>query len=368
MKNISFNKIAKSNMPKLFSVFLFVFIIVFLFIFNCECLQKSLDICSIQRRNDQFENDKDYGNPEALRNYIASIDLKKDTEPLDFRLEDIKTTTLGKPLVKPRVGLKLIQEKILLPSKMKTGNPDVDKAVFYLVRKGNLKNRNVIFVAPGGPISECYLSFLNGYFNDIIQKDYDILFYVPPYFLDRKDLKEEKEFFTMNTQHNVFIMLKSINELRTAILFLKKHEVNSIGVFGGSLGGSMALLVAVVDHVDHISVMEPVVDWCFTLVRNTHLSKLNERLNNAGFDDELLCEAYAIISPAVYSPYNEFENLQILYPKYDQYTPTEIMYPFKEKWRIKYFDEYEKSHVTVLFNNDMFKGYFSFLEKMETHY
>ena len=333
-------------------------------IFNCPSVQKKLDIFSMESRYKNFENDTNYGAPDELKRYINSINLKADTRPVRFTLDDVMTAPLGKELLEPPDGIELIQEKLILPTRIKTGNLSLDRALFYLFRRGDLKSRNCIIIVPGGHVSNHYFSCLEDSFNELIRRDYDLLFYVPPFRLSRKNSSEDAgdDFILLNTKHNIRYMLMSVSELRSAISYLRKNGVNSIGLFGGSIGGSMALLVSLSEKVDHISVMEPVVDWTYTLVKNIHLHKLREKLNSAGFDNELLCRAYSLISPVAYNPEKNMRTIQVLYPRYDQYTPKQVMARFVKKWDIKYFNQYQRSHVTVLINNEMFKGYFSFLD------
>ena len=311
-----------------------------------------------------FENDTNYGDPDELKRYINTINLKADTRPVRFTLNDVMTAPLEKELLEPPDGITLIQEKLILPTRIRTGNPFLDRAVFYLFRRGDLKSRNCVIIVPGGHVSNHYFSFLENSFNELIRRDYDVLFYIPPFRLSRKNSSENAgdDFIILNTKHNISYMLMSVSELRSAISYLRKSRVNSIGLFGGSIGGSMALLVSLTEKLDHISVMEPVVDWSYTLVKNAHLRKLREKLNSAGFDNKLLCRAYSVISPVAYNPGINMHTIQVLYPRYDPYTPRQVMARFVKKWDINYFNEYERSHVTVLIDNEMFKGYFSFLD------
>ncbi len=338
-------------------------VVIFLLLFcGCVRLQKRLDILSIEYRNKDFAENTDYGNVDQLRDYIETIDLESDTVPINFTMDDVRISLLDEPVLEDIDDISVIQEKIILPSSMRTGNPDIDRTVLYVFRQKELENRNVILVAPGGPMNEKYFKYICGYLSDAIRRGYDVIMYIPPYFLDRAE--PENSFFTLNTRHNVSAIIQSVKEIRTTLFYLRKRRVNSVGMFGGSLGGSLVLLASLYENVDHISVMEPVVDWCYTLVKNEYFSPTMVRIKKAGFNADMLCSAYKKVSPCSYSPNQKNRNIQILYPKYDQYTPSTVMYPFSRKWNIKHFDEYERSHVTVLINDDMFQGYYSFLDSL----
>ncbi len=327
-------------------------------------MQKQLDILSIEKRYEAFEKDTNYGNPDELKRFIRTIDLNASTRPEPFSLNDIAILPMEKKVLEPPDGIKVRQEKLILPARIKTGNPDFDKPVFYLLRKGDLNSRKCIIIVPGGHVTTRYFSFLKDSFNELIKRDYDILFYIPPFKLCRKINRDDKnnDLIILNTRHNIYYMLLAVSELRSAISCLKQMQVSSIGLFGGSTGGSMVLLVSILEKVDHVSVMEPVVDWSYTLVKNPHLGKLRQKMYRAGFNNDLLIRAYRTISPLAYKPGKNQNNIQILYPRNDQYTPKHVIDRFVKKWNIKHFNEYKRGHVTVLINDSMFKGYFSFLD------
>ena len=202
-------------------------------IFNCPSVQKKLDILSMAGRYRHFENDTNYGDPDELKRYINTINLKADTRPVRFTLNDVMTAPLEKELLEPPDGITLIQEKLILPTRIRTGNPFLDRAVFYLFRRGDLKSRNCVIIVPGGHVSNHYFSFLENSFNELIRRDYDVLFYIPPFRLSRKNSSENAgdDFIILNTKHNISYMLMSVSELRSAISYLRKSRVNSIGLF-----------------------------------------------------------------------------------------------------------------------------------------
>jgi hypothetical protein len=110
---------------------------------------------------------RDYnpGKPEDLIAYLNGTTLDTSMAPID--LNTISITTLDRWRIEHPLGHKLIQEKIAFPSQIRDGMGEVNRAIFYLYRRGDLSGRKVIIFMPGMGVSDLAFYPLGRYFDEI---------------------------------------------------------------------------------------------------------------------------------------------------------------------------------------------------------
>jgi hypothetical protein len=347
--------------PKLIAIGLTLFVLT-LSASSCVPIQERMDYYGLEGNVRSLLEHYNPGRPEDLMAYLDGTTLEESLSPID--LSEISVSPLDRWLIKHPLGYTLIQEKITFPSQVREGMPRVNRATFYLYRRGSLKGRKVMISVPGLGVSDWVLYLVGCYFDEILKRDYDVLFYVPPFHLDRKeDGKGDGEgFFTSNTVENLSVIYSSAREIRTAIDYLKKEGVASIGGRGGSMGASILLLLSTAVEFDHISVGTPIVNWRTVTMDNGAMKPLRAKLNESGFSDELLYEAYDRISPINYKSIVSPDRIALSYAEYDQLTPSATVKAFAEKWNISRIRSYDRSHTTVLLN---FRGCADYNESLD---
>ncbi len=330
---------------------------------SCSYAQKQLDISGLKDLNADITADVPAGAPEKLQVLVHTTSLAKDTEPAP----DIHFTVsplLKWPIEHPS-GDKLITEKLTFPSGIRRQN-DMDTAVFYVYRTGELKNKKVILWVPGAGVSDFAFRFIKYFFMEALARNYNIVFYVPPYHLERTETggKNGVGMLTPDHERNVAVLLNAVRELRTMMAYLKRNGVVRIGGWGGSIGATMLLLTEQTEEFDHLNLMIPIIDFDTVIFRNEHMSGAMAHFEKAGYSINLLEQAYGIVNPIKYQLKIDPNRVQIMYAEYDQLTPAPAMIAFAQKNNIQKLRGYPRSHATMLLTGKIYGEYGFFLDTL----
>lgn len=329
----------------------------------CSDVQKRMDISGLKDLSKDITADVHSGSPEQLRAFIKSASLVKDTEPasdIHFAVSPL----VKWPIEHPSVD-KLISEKITFPSGIRHQN-GMDNAVFYVYRKGELKDKKVILWVPGAGVSDFAFRFIKYFFLEALARNYNIVFYVPPYHLERTEAgaKSGVGMLTPDHERNITVLLNAVRELRTMISYLKNNGVTKIGGWGGSIGATMLLLTEQTEEFDHLNLMIPVIDFDTVIFRNEYMSGAVAQFEKAGYSINLLEQAYGIVNPIKYQLKVDPNNVQIMYAEYDQLTPEPAMIAFAQKNNIQKLRGYQRSHATMLLTRKIYGDYGLFLDTL----
>jgi len=292
---------------------------------------------------------------EELKNYISEFNI------IPERCESQINIT---PLKKWRLKNKdLIQEQLVFTSCDKK-----DKAIFYLYRKGELKNQKVILWIPGFGVNDNAFYFIKKFFISELSENYAILFYNIPFHLDRipKGKKMGEGLFNFKITDNFKVIKNSINEINRAINYLKSKEIKSVSGWGGSIGGAILWLSSVNIKYEHLALMIPIIDWN-TVIFNKNLKNIIKRLNENSLNNDLIKKSYQKLNPLNYPTKTNSKNIYLMYSKYDQLTPKNKMLEFAKKYKITNIKEYEESHATILLEGDVYKDYNKFLKNLKNN-
>ncbi len=332
---------------------------------SCSYVQKRMDISGLNDLAAEIAPDDDNaGSPEKLLAFVHKTSLARDTEPAS----DIHFTIgpLAKWPIQHPSGDKMIMEKITFPSQIRHRD-GLDTAVFYVYRTGELRDKKVILWVPGAGVSDFAFHFIKYFFLEALTRNYNIVFYVPPYHLERKEAgkKNGEGLLTPNHERNISVLLSSVRELRTMISYLKSNGVTKIGGWGGSIGATLLLLTGHVEELDHLNIMIPIIDFDTVIFKNIHMRDTVAQFEKAGFSENLLEQAYAIVNPIKYKLAVDPNRIQIMYAEYDQLTPETAMIEFAKKNSIKKLIAYPRSHATMLLANRLYEDYGLFLDSLE---
>ncbi len=332
---------------------------------GCGDVQKSLDISGLKDLAADITADLPSGSPEKLQAFVYTTSLAKDTEPAS----DIHFTE--SPLTKWHIqhpsGNKLIMEKITFPSGIRHKN-GLDTAVFYVYRTGSLKDKKAILWVPGAGVSDFAFRFIKYFFLEGLIRNYNIVFYVPPYHLERTEAGKNngEGLLTPDHERNISVLLNAVRELRTMISYLKSNGVTTIGGWGGSIGATMLILTAQAEDFDHLNMMIPITDFDTVIFKNEHMQDAVAQFEKAGFSESLLTQAYGLVNPVKYQLNIDPSRVQIMYAQYDQLTPEGVMIKFAQKNNIKKIIAYPRSHATMLLTSRLFEDYGLFLDSLNS--
>jgi len=323
-----------------------------------------MDISGLKDLATDITADFHPGSPEKLQSFVNATSLAKDTEPA--ATVHFSTSPLAKWYIEHPAGEKLIREKITFPSGIKHKN-GFDTAVFYVYRTGELKDKKVILWVPGAGVSDFAFRFIKYFFTEAFLRDFNIVFYVPPYHLERTEAGKNngEGLFTSDHERNITVLLNSVRELRTMISYLKGRGVTKIGGWGGSIGATMLLLAEQTEEFDHINIMIPIINWETVVFKNVYMREAIAQFEKAGFSENFLTQAYGIINPIKYKLKLNPNRAQIMYAEYDQLTPESAMVEFAQKNNIKKLIHYPRSHATILLTSKLYDDYGLFLDSLD---
>lgn len=346
--------------------YLFIPVIGLLVLGLCSCsyLQKRLDIAGLAELADDIAPDANTGSPEELQAFVRPLSLQKNTEP-DPNAQ-FTVGPLNKWPMKLPQGGKLIMEKISFPSQIRKENGR-DRAVFYVYRTGELKDKKVILWIPGAGVSDFAFHFIKYFFQEELVRNYNIVFYVLPYHMERGEpgKKNGSGFFTSNPERNISMLLDAVRELRTMMAYLRHNGVRTVGGWGGSIGATLLLLTEQTEEFDHLDIMIPVIDLETVVLKNDHMRHIESRFEKDGFSERIFAEAYGIVNPIKYKLKTDSDRVQIQYAEYDQLTPVGAMLKYAEQNRIKKLIAYPRSHTTILLNCKLYRDYGLFLDALD---
>lgn len=347
---------------------IFVFLLVILAFGFCSSsyVQKRVDISGLHDLASEITTDFNPGSPQDLQSYVSSVALEKDTEPVFQQSMQVSTLMPAKWQIKRPSGAPLIMEKMTFPSMIQHKNR-TDTAVFYVYRTGELREKKVMLWIPGAGVSDFAFCFIKKFFFEELSRDYNIVFYVPPYHLERTEAGKDNGagLFTSDHQKNISVLLNSVRELRTMIAYLRSKGVTRIGSWGGSVGATMLLLTAQVEEFDHMSLMIPVIDLETVFFKNDYMSDVVTKFEKAGFSQALLAQAYAVVNPVRYSLKMNPDRVQIMYAEYDKLTPAGETLSFAKANKIKNVIAYPRSHATILLTRKIYKDHGLFLDALD---
>ena len=331
---------------------------------GCAGVQIWLDNSGLEKTTRQILQEQLTGSPTMLRAFVDTFDLDKATHPLldvNLTVTPLDHWVLSTSAVGP-----VISEKIQFPSAFHRGD-ETDTAVFYLYRTRPLQGGKVILWVPGMGVSNLAFHFIHRFFQEALDQGYAVAVYVPPFHLERRTPGKEngEGFFSADPLSNIKVILTMVQELRVIHNHFIRQGAVSLGGWGGSMGASALLLFASLQPLRHISVMIPVVDWTTVACDNTRFRQVTTRLKAAGYDSELLHQAYGLLSPVNYAVKVQPDHIQILYAREDQLTPEAVTLAYARKTGITQITGYARSHATILLTPSLYKEYGRFLKSLK---
>jgi len=336
-----------------------IYLLLFLTLTSCTSIQINIDKTSLKKNKKQILKDFSPGDPEDLRNYIENFDLNEKTFiPKSVELKSIKALNTWHIRTKKDINYK----KWTFDSPFYNSDIPGD-ALFYVMQQKPWVNSRVILWIPGFGVSNMAFNFLKKFFTSEIEEGYNIVIYIPPYHMDRQKKGESagSGLLSSNPLDNIKKMVNSVKELRTVYRYLENKKVQSISMWGGSMGGAFALMLQSLEKFDHLSLMIPVLDWnSFT----TPESVLPQYLE-AGFDKNLIQAAYALISPVNYKLSIPPVRIQIEAAEFDQLNPIKKTKNYCNVNNIKKFNIYPSGHATILLYKDVYRDYEKFLLSLQ---
>jgi pimeloyl-ACP methyl ester carboxylesterase len=219
---------------------------------------------------------------------------------------------------------------------------------------------------PGARVSEDAFVLLQHFFRAGLAADFDVVAWVPPHHMVRQveGHTDGDGLFGIDLRENLRLDREMVREVRTLMDWLRRRGVSRIGLWGGSLGGSVAWLTAAVEPVDHVALMIPIVDWRTMVLLPAEMAGVGERLTALGFSSSLQAQALLAGSPVSYRVALPSTRVHLRYARFDQLTPEATTLAFARAAGIDDVVGFERSHASVLLTPAVFSDYEAFLRRM----
>ncbi len=229
------------------------------------------------------------------------------------------------------------------------------KAVFFLYSKG-LTGRRVILWIPGKGVSDLAFIFLKRLFLMATAQDYDILFYVMPFHMERtpKGMKNGEGLLSYDSEESGRQLQAATRELQTGLTYLSNRGVRSIAGWGGSMGAMLLSRIAQSGKWKHMVWMIPVIDWN-TIANN---SEIRPYLKPGA--DQVAKE----FSPIYHHIKVDPNRMMIQAGKWDVLNPIDQVRQFAHKYNIRNLKIYPSGHGAILLMDGVYRDYQAFLKKI----
>jgi hypothetical protein len=249
----------------------------------------------------------------------------------------------------------VIEEQLVFRSQLTLRGVESNHARLYAYRRGAWGERPVLLWVPGLAVSEVALTLLRPLLVDAIDLGFDVVFFVPPYHLERSPagVASGDAVLATDLADHLGVVAQGVADLRETLRVLRELGARHVGVFAGSLGVNLALHAAAFERaagappLDFAVAMIPLVDWSALVFERPELEGLRHRLEEAGVS-EALRETYGELELTRVAPPLVPERVSVIAAAWDQVTPEAPRIRWQRAWGVTDVTVLERGHGTVL--------------------
>ncbi|MBI5397291.1 MAG: alpha/beta hydrolase [Verrucomicrobia bacterium] len=170
-----------------------------------------------------------------------------------------------------------------------------------------------------------------------------------PYHVDRKPNRWKEYFLTENIAHTVQAVQQAVIEARVVLRWLRARQSGPVGIWGISLGGWIASIVACVEkELDFAVLMTPAVRLDRQVWELKFLAAMKESLLAQGATREDIIRIAEPLLPKFHKPLIERERILILEALYDQFLGPETIDELWQAWDKPPIERYRHGHISIL--------------------
>ncbi len=313
---------------------------------GCAAINQQVDHWALEMKADMVMEQKLTWTPGVDLPYRSSEELEELTRPRGLPEVSFAPLARHHQLDDPTVT----QEELRFTSAIPLRFKEAAVAKAYVYRHGALGERMVLLVVPGQNVSERDFSTFAAFFGQALQRDMDVVFFVPPYHLDRTPAGygSGDAFLATDFIDHLYAFAQELTDLRSLTAWLRSRGVKDLGAFGGSMGGTMVLrLIGWEPLFDFVTAMQPVIDWN-DLIRRPEMAPVRARLREQGVSDEDVMLAYHSIDPrTAISPKIGPERISLLYGRYDLIAAEGPLLALKRQWGVGRVRIYDRGHAFI---------------------
>lgn len=253
----------------------------------------------------------------------------------------------------------IIEEQLVFRSRRSLRYLESNYARLYVYRHGELGARPVQLWVPGLYVSELALKLLRPLLLDTLSQGVDVVFFVPPYHLERtpSGLGSGDAVLATPLSDHLGVIAQGVADLRDTVALLRSRGVKTLGVFAGSMGANFALQVARFDGTaakpafEFFTAMIPLVDWSALLLERAEFEVVRTKLTQAGSSLEALGALHRELDPSRVAASLRPSSVSIIAARFDQVTPAGPRERWQSAWSITRVHVVDRGHATMLLSD-----------------
>lgn len=299
---------------------------------GCGHFHERVDGWALSRKAGLIERDAASERTKSPLPFLTAAELEARTRP-----NRAVQVTIS-PLVQHRLpnATGLTQELVTFESAWPLRYAESDRATAYVYRQGQLGERPVILWMPGQSTDDFVFQGLVPYLNALVARRLDIVFFVPPYHLDRtpRGFASGDAFLATDFPDHIAAFGQALSDARTLIAWLRDQGARRIGAIGSSLGGSLLARLSTWDEgFDFLTLIAPVVRWEL-LVFQPEMAPVREELDRGGLDVRQVLKAYRAMDPTADRARVPTRHVAIFYGEHDRVAPKLAIFELASRWGI----------------------------------
>ena len=314
---------------------------------GCGHLHQRVDGWALERKASLIQRDAASKETRAPLPFHSSAELEAMTRPVPG------AQMRRSPLVNHRLPevAGLTQELLAFESAWPLRFSESDTAFAYVYRQGELGERPVILWMPGQSTDDFTFQGLAPYLSALVARRLDVVFFVPPYHLERtpQGFPSGDAFLATAFPDHVAAFGQAFSDARTLIAWLRAQGVRRLGAIGSSLGGSFLARLSTWDEgFDFLALLAPVIRWEL-LAFQPEMSPVREGLAQSGLDIRSVLRAYRALDPTEERPRVAPRRIAIFYGEHDRIAPKVAIFELAERWGIarSHLRGYQSGHALL---------------------
>ena len=323
------------------------FVMALFILTGCGRIHQRIDGWALHRKASLIERDAASERTAAPLPFLTSAELEEKTRPNPAARMEMT------PLVDHRLpdAEGLSQERLTFESAWPLRFSESDQAVAYVYRQGKLGERPVILWMPGQSTDDFIFQGLVPYLNSLVARRLDIVFFVPPYHLERTPpgFSSGDAFLATDFPDHISAFGQALSDARTLIAWLREQGVRQLGAIGSSLGGSLLARLSTWDEgFDFLTLIAPVIRWEL-LVFQPEMTPVRTQLDQGGLDVRMVLRAYRAMDPTDERARVPARHIAIFYGEHDRIAPKLPIFELAQRWGIARtrLQSYESGHALL---------------------
>jgi pimeloyl-ACP methyl ester carboxylesterase len=189
-----------------------------------------------------------------------------------------------------------------------------------------------------------------------------------PYHVSRKPNRWKEYFLTENIAQTVQAVQQAVIEARVILRWLRERQAGPVGVWGISLGGWIASILACVEPVlDFAVLMTPAVRLDRQVWELEFLSDMKESLLAQGATREDVIRIAEPLLPKFHKPLVPVDRILMLEALYDQFLGPETIDELWRAWGQPQIERYHHGHISILMDRNVLHRATDFIKGMTRH-